>query len=278
MDNGADLEAKDNEGKTPKDIAPEIFAEGNDTSTKDPQVVVETVPEEEEMTQDQPAEGVVDIAELDQPMEVVDSTVDIKTEEITEYEPTPEKAKTKSAAEPSGQTEDEQPVSDKPMETELEAPKTQDMEVETESVKEPICVTEPDTSTAEPQEKKSEENGLLKEPESMDLIESTPELEVPSPSKRSVKSPKKSLAKHQQQENNSPSSVRKEARTSLKFSAFPKPAAAASGDGGGNFTTLKAGGRRSSLPSSRGALLLQMSKKSSAKSENDFVNSRWVYY
>lgn len=113
----------------------------------------------------------------------------------------------------------------------------------------------------------------MNEPESMDLIESTPELEIPSPTKRAaLKSPRKSQAKPPElQGKNSPSIVRKpEARTSLKFSAFPKPGA---GSENNSFTALEAGGRRGSLPSSRGALLLQMSKKSSAKSENDLVNS-----
>ena len=150
----------------------------------------------------------------------------------------------------------------------------------TTSDKEPVAINQDVTKTSEKSEesvaKEHDQIPSVNEPESMDLIESTPELEIPSPTKRAaLKSPRKSQAKPPElQGKNSPSIVRKpEARTSLKFSAFPKPVA---GSENNSFTALKAGGRRGSLPSSRGALLLQMSKKSSAKSENDLVNSRLV--
>ena len=301
MENGADLDAKDNDGKTAKDIAPQIFSPAGD---KEPEVDVESVAE---------SETTGDAAESDEPMEV-ESNIEIEASvtEKTDIETTTtslEKAdKATESANPTKPSENHEPAEKigeqkeedktddmtqrsetdfaKNLETDLAQNSEMADKKETEVVngttsdKEPVAINQDVTKTSEKSEesvaKEHDQIPSVNEPESMDLIESTPELEIPSPTKRAaLKSPRKSQAKPPElQGKNSPSIVRKpEARTSLKFSAFPKPVA---GSENNSFTALKAGGRRGSLPSSRGALLLQMSKKSSAKSENDLVNSRLV--
>ena len=295
MENGADLDAKDNDGKTAKDIAPQIFSPAGD---KEPEVDVESVAE---------SETTGDAAESDEPMEVesnieieasVTEKTDIETtttslekaDEATESANPTKPSENHEPAEKIGEQKEEDKTDDMTQrsetdlaqisETGLADKKETEVVNGTTSDKEPVAINQDVTKTSEKSEesvaKEHDQIPSVNEPESMDLIESTPELEIPSPTKRAaLKSPRKSQAKPPElQGKNSPSIVRKpEARTSLKFSAFPKPVA---GSENNSFTALKAGGRRGSLPSSRGALLLQMSKKSSAKSENDLVNSRLV--
>ena len=298
MSNGANADALDDEGKTPKDIAPSIFGiepspkkESADTKKDAPLKDDNVAPIPEEREEDKKSSVVED----SEAMEVESDDTSVKTENEVSASDESSQIDNKSESEESVRP-NQQPeaASEQSKSTDEQKPDPNpDVHGESETLGESSSVN------------KVEE---LEAPESMDLIESTPQLEAPSPSKRSLRSPRKNInsSKNSSEEKTlSPSKSRKpEARTSLKFSTLgpveknaskdadrrktlsAKPSATSGGDGGPGVS--KASGRRSSLPSaafgSRGAMLLQMSKKSSAafgskslENAGDTSNTRYAY-